>query len=153
MDIQMLTNKNGDMFYPNTEVDAIADFNDKLSAVLSSYNLQNRGKQVWAGAAYLSDTQIITPSITLDKCPIGWLVLYQPYDSVAGKTQSYDYNYGLIPKTHARDFSGVTLIHHLEVLAGEGYNKCLYVTNTTITGHRTNMIKYGHYVTTRVYAI
>ncbi|AIM25748.1 hypothetical protein MEPL4_4c00210 [Melissococcus plutonius] len=153
MDIQMLTNKNGDMFYPNTEVDAIADFSDKLNTVLSSYNLQNRGKQVWAGAAYLSDTQIITPSITLDKCPIGWLVLYQPYDSIAGKTQSYDFNYGLIPKTHARDFNGITLVHHLEVLDGTGYNKCLYVTNTTITGHRTNMIKYGHYVTTRVYAV
>ncbi|BBD15590.1 hypothetical protein [Melissococcus plutonius] len=153
MDTKLLTNKNGNTFYPKTNVNAVDGLDTKLDGLDSKFSNINRGNQVWAGAVYLSDTQIITPSITLDNCPIGWLVLYQPYDSIAGKTQSYDFNYGIIPKTHARDFNGITLVHHLEVLDGTGYNKCLYVTNKTIKGHRTNMIKYGHYVTTRVYAI
>ncbi|MGN3789940.1 UNVERIFIED_CONTAM: hypothetical protein QQF91_09060 [Melissococcus plutonius] len=161
MDTKLLINKSGDTFYPKTHVHAVDGLDTKLDGLDSKFNdtinesnILNRGKQVWAGCMYLSDEQTITPSITLDKCPIGWLVLYQPYDSIAGKTQSYDFNYGLIPKTHARDFNGITLVHHLEVLdGGGGYNKCLYVTNTTIKGHRTNMIKFSHYVTTRVYAI
>ncbi|MGK9310657.1 hypothetical protein QQG10_09130, partial [Melissococcus plutonius] len=79
MDTKLLTNKNGDTFYPKTHVNAVDGLEDKLNDTFTKYNIPNRGKQVWAGAAYLSDTQIITPSITLDKCPIGWLVLYQPY--------------------------------------------------------------------------
>ncbi|MGK9295834.1 hypothetical protein QQG09_09015, partial [Melissococcus plutonius] len=78
--------ENGTPKYLKTHVDAIDGLDTKLDGLDSKFsntinesNILNRGKQVWAGCVYLSDTQTITPSITLDECPTGWLVLYQPY--------------------------------------------------------------------------
>ncbi|MGK9479637.1 hypothetical protein, partial [Melissococcus plutonius] len=72
MDTKLLINKSGDTFYPKTHVNAVDGLDtkldgleDKFNDTINKYNIPNRGKQVWAGCAYLSDTQTITPSITL----------------------------------------------------------------------------------------
>ncbi len=115
--------------------------------------LSTVGKQVWSGAAFLHAEQTFTPSIPLSECLTGWLACYQPYDSKTGKAQPWDMNYVFIPKTHGRDFSGVAVVHHLETLNGSKYNKYIYVTNTTIRGHKNNNTASKEFVITKIYAI
>lgn len=93
------------------------------------------------------------PSIPLDKCLTGWVALYQPYDSNTGKAQPWDLNYMFIPKTHAIDYSGVAIVHHLETLNGAKFNKYIYVTNTEIKGHKNNGTAAKEYVITKLYSM
>lgn len=115
--------------------------------------LLNVGKKAWDGAAYLHETQSVKPSIPLDKCLTGWLALYQPYDSATGKAQPWDLNYKFIPKTHALDYSGLAVVHHLETLNGSRYNKYIYVSNTEIRGHKNNGTAAKDYVITKIYSV
>lgn len=115
--------------------------------------LLNVGKKVWSGAWYAGENQSITPSLPLDKCLSGWLFLYQPYDSSAGQARPWDMNYVFVPKTHAVEFGGYAVVHHLETLNGTAYNKYVYISNTQILGHKNNNTTAKSYVLTRVYAI
>lgn len=115
--------------------------------------LLNSGKQAWSGAWYGGEGQTITPSVPLSECLTGWMVTYQPYDSKTGKAQPWDMNYVFIPKTHGRDFPGVAVVHHLETLNGAKFNKYIYVTNTTIKGHKNNNTVAKYYVITKLYAM
>ncbi|CAC9761903.1 hypothetical protein IE044AEMC_02890 [Enterococcus faecalis] len=143
----------------NQEIAGVKNFSDGLQ--ISGKNLTdslmemllNVGKKIWEGAAYLNETQSVKPSIPLDKCFTGWVALYQPYDSNTGKTQPWDLNYMFIPKTHAVDYSGVAIVHHLETLNGAKFNKYIYVTNTEIKGHKNNGTAAKDYVITKLYSV
>lgn len=143
----------------NQEIAGVKNFSDGLQ--ISGKNLTdslmemllNVGKKIWEGAAYLNETQSVKPSIPLDKCFTGWVALYQPYDSNTGKAQPWDLNYMFIPKTHAVDYSGVAIVHHLETLNGTKFNKYIYVTNTEIKGHNNNGTAAKDYVITKLYSV
>lgn len=143
----------------NQEIAGVKNFSDGLQ--ISGKNLTdslmemllNVGKKIWEGAAYLNETQSVKPSIPLDKCFTGWVALYQPYDSNTGKAQPWDLNYMFIPKTHAVDYSGVAIVHHLETLNGAKFNKYIYVTNTEIKGHKNNGTEAKDYVITKLYSV
>lgn len=143
----------------NQEIAGVKNFSDGLQ--ISGKNLTdslmemllNVGKKIWEGAAYLNETQSVKPSIPLDKCFTGWVALYQPYDSNTGKAQPWDLNYMFIPKTHAVDYSGVAIVHHLETLNGAKFNKYIYVTNTEIKGHKNNGTAAKDYVITKLYSV
>lgn len=143
----------------NQEIAGVKNFSDGLQ--ISGKNLTdslmemllNVGKKIWEGAAYLNETQSVKPSIPLDKCFTGWVALYQPYDSNTGKAQPWDLNYMFIPKTHAVDYSGVAIVHHLETLNGAKFNKYIYVTNTEIKGHKNNGTAAKYYVITKLYSV
>ena len=143
----------------NQEIAGVKNFSDGLQ--ISGKNLTdslmemllNVGKKIWEGAAYLNETQSVKPSIPLDKCFTGWVALYQPYDSNTGKAQPWDLNYMFIPKTHAVDYSGVAIVHHLETLNGAKSNKYIYVTNTEIKGHNNNGTAAKDYVITKLYSV
>lgn len=115
--------------------------------------LQNIGEKIWSGAWYMGENQSINPSLPLDKCLSGWLFLYQPYDSSAGKGSPWDMNYVFVPKTHPIEFGGRAVVHHLETLNGSKYNKYIYISNTQILGHKNNNTVSKDFVLTRVYAI
>lgn len=143
----------------NQEIAGVKNFSDGLQ--ISGKNLTdslmemllNVGKKIWEGAAYLNETQSVKPSIPLDKCFTGWVALYQPYDSNTEKAQPWDLNYMFIPKTHAVDYSGVAIVHHLETLNGAKFNKYIYVTNTEIKGHKNNGTVAKDYVITKLYSV
>ncbi|MGC2982411.1 BppU family phage baseplate upper protein [Enterococcus faecalis] len=143
----------------NQEIAGVKNFSDGLQ--ISGKNLTdslmemllNVGKKIWEGEAYLNETQSVKPSIPLDKCFTGWVALYQPYDSNTGKAQPWDLNYMFIPKTHAVDYSGVAIVHHLETLNGAKFNKYIYVTNTEIKGHKNNGTAAKDYVITKLYSV
>lgn len=143
----------------NQEIAGVKNFSDGLQ--ISGKNLTdslmemllNVGEKIWEGAAYLNETQSVKPSIPLDKCFTGWVALYQPYDSNTGKAQPWDLNYMFIPKTHAVDYSGVAIVHHLETLNGAKFNKYIYVTNTEIKGHKNNGTAAKDYVITKLYSV
>lgn len=143
----------------NQEIAGVKNFSDGLQ--ISGKNLTdslmemllNVGKKIWEGAAYLNETQSVKPSIPLDKCFTGWVALYQPYDSNTEKAQPWDLNYMFIPKTHAVDYSGVAIVHHLETLNGAKFNKYIYVTNTEIKGHKNNGTAAKDYVITKLYSV
>uniref|UniRef100_UPI00359C1239 hypothetical protein n=1 Tax=Enterococcus faecalis TaxID=1351 RepID=UPI00359C1239 len=120
---------------------------------LSGTNVLNVGKKIWSGAWYMGENQSINPSLPLDKCLSGWLFLYQPYDSKAGKESPWDMNYVFVPKTHIVEFGGRAVVHHLETLNGTACNKYVYISNTQILGHKNNNTTAKSYVLTRVYAI
>ncbi|EMW5628075.1 TPA: hypothetical protein P5Y24_002754 [Enterococcus faecalis] len=132
--------------------DGIKVGNKSLDASLMD-RLLNVGKKVWSGAWYAGENQSITPSLPLDQCLSGWLFLYQPYDSSAGQARTWDMNYVFVPKTHAVEFGGYAVVHHLETLNGTAYNKYVYISNTQILGHKNNNTTAKSYVLTRVYAI
>lgn len=143
----------------NQEIAGVKNFSDGLQ--ISGKNLTdslmemllNVGKKIWEGTVYLNETQSVKPSIPLDKCLTGWVALYQPYDSNTGKAQPWDLNYMFIPKTHAIDYSGVAIVHHLETLNGAKFNKYIYVTNTEIKGHKNNGTAAKEYVITKLYSM
>ncbi|MDR4029846.1 MAG: BppU family phage baseplate upper protein [Enterococcus sp.] len=143
----------------NQEIAGVKNFSDGLQ--ISGKNLTdslmemllNVGKKIWEGAAYLNETQSVKPSIPLDKCFTGWVALYQPYDSNTEKAQPWDLNYMFIPKTHAVDYSGVAIVHHLETLNGAKFNKYIYVKNTEIKGHKNNGTAAKDYVITKLYSV
>lgn len=143
----------------NQEIAGVKNFSDGLQ--ISGKNLTdslmemllNVGKKIWEGTVYLNETQSVKPSIPLDKCFTGWVALYQPYDSNTGKAQPWDLNYMFIPKTHAVDYSGVAIVHHLETLNGAKFNKYIYVTNTEIKGHKNNGTAAKDYVITKLYSV
>ncbi|HHZ8250495.1 TPA: hypothetical protein ACWL7Y_002513 [Enterococcus faecalis] len=170
--------ENGVVKYMKTHADAIDGVEGKLvkavgnETILGTKNFQdglkvgnkaldtnmveqllNVGKQVWSGAAFLHAEQTLTPSIPLSECLTGWLMCYQPYDSETDKVQLWETNYGFIPKTHGKDLSGVAVVHNLKTLGGGVYNKYVYVTNTTIKGHKTNTDTSKYFVATKIYAI
>lgn len=125
----------------------------KLNNDMPITGLLNVEKKVWSGAWYAGEGQSITPSIPLSKCLTGWMVTYQPYDSKTGKAQPWDTNHVLIPKTHPIDFSGVAVVHHLETLNGAEYNKYIYITDTTIKGHKNNSTASKAYVMVQIRAM
>lgn len=119
----------------------------------------NTGKKIYPGNSWVTNTDRITPSLTMNKCAIGWLFLWQPYDTTGGKPYTWDYTYYLVPKAHANFNSGKGINMRLQG-AGKGGGaddtvyKYVYVSNDSITGTVNNGTGNGaKWVLTSVFSV
>ncbi|MGK4052037.1 phage tail spike protein [Parabacteroides distasonis] len=119
----------------------------------------NTGKKIYPGNSWVTNTDRITPSLTMDKCAIGWLFLWQPYDTTGGQPYTWDYTYYLVPKAHAIFNNGKGIIMRLQGAgSGGGANniiyKYVYVSNDSITGTANNGTGNGaRWVLTGVFSV
>lgn len=119
----------------------------------------NTGKKIYPGNSWVTNTDRIVPSLTMNKCAIGWLFLWQPYDTTGGKPYTWDYTYYLVPKAHANFNSGKGINMRLQG-AGKGGGaddtvyKYVYVSNDSITGTANNGTGNGaKWVLTSVFSV
>lgn len=119
----------------------------------------NTGKKIYPGNSWVTNTDRIVPSLTMNKCAIGWLFLWQPYDTTGGKPYTWDYTYYLVPKAHANFNNGKGINMRLQG-AGKGGGaddtvyKYVYVSNDSITGTANNGTGNGaRWVLTSVFSV
>lgn len=119
----------------------------------------NTGKKIYPGNSWVTNTDRIVPSLTMNKCAIGWLFLWQPYDTTGGKPYTWDYTYYLVPKAHANFNNGKGINMRLQG-AGKGGGaddtvyKYVYVSNNYITGTANNGTGNGaRWVLTSVFSV
>lgn len=119
----------------------------------------NTGKKIYPGNSWVTNTDRIVPSLTMNKCAIGWLFLWQPYDTTGGNPYTWDYTYYLVPKAHANFNSGKGINMRLQG-AGKGGGaddtvyKYVYVSNDSITGTANNGTGNGaKWVLTSVFSV
>ncbi|UQT00917.1 tail assembly [Enterococcus phage vB_OCPT_SDS2] len=119
----------------------------------------NTGKKIYPGNSWVTNTDRIVPSLTMNKCAIGWLFLWQPYDTTGGKPYTWDYTYYLVPKAHANFNNGKGINMRLQG-AGKGGGaddtvyKYVYVSNDSITGTVNNGTGNGaKWVLTSVFSV
>lgn len=119
----------------------------------------NTGKKIYPGNSWVTNTDRITPSLTMDKCAIGWLFLWQPYDTTGGQPYTWDYTYYLVPKAHAIFNGGKGINMRLQGAGtGGGANdivyKYVYVSNNSISGTVNNGTGNGaKWVLTSVFSV
>ncbi|QDB70490.1 minor structural protein [Enterococcus phage Entf1] len=119
----------------------------------------NTGKKIYPGNSWVTNTDRITPSLTMNKCAIGWLLLWQPYDTAGGQPYGWDYTYYLVPKAHANFNNGKGINMRLQGAGkGEGASdtvyKYVYVSNNSITGTANNGTGNGaKWVLTSVFSV
>lgn len=119
----------------------------------------NTGKKIYPGNSWVTNTDRITPSLTMDKCAIGWLFLWQPYDTTGGQPYTWDYTYYLVPKAHAIFNGGKGINMRLQGAgSGGGANdivyKYVYVSNNSISGTVNNGTGNGaKWVLTSVFSV
>lgn len=103
----------------------------------------NTGKKIYPGNSWVTNTDTITPTLEMNKCAIGWLFLWQPYDTTNGNPLNWDFTYYLVPKAHAAFNNGRGINMRLQGAGtGGGANdtvyKYVYVSNNTVTGTANN---------------
>lgn len=119
----------------------------------------NTGKKIYPGKSWVTNTDRIIPSLTMNKCAIGWLFLWQPYDTAGGQPYGWDYTYYLVPKAHANFNNGKGINMRLQGAGkGEGASdtvyKYVYVSNNSITGTAKNGTGNGaKWVLTSVFSV
>lgn len=119
----------------------------------------NTGKKIYPGNSWVTNSDRIVPSLAMNKCAIGWLFLWQPYDTTGGKPYTWDYTYYLVPKAHANFNNGKGINMRLQG-AGKGGGaddtvyKYVYVSNDSITGTANNGTGNGaRWVLTSVFSV
>ncbi|XBA11766.1 virion structural protein [Enterococcus phage EF_CW] len=119
----------------------------------------NTGKKIYPGNSWVTNTDRIIPSLTMDQCAIGWLFLWQPYDTTGGQPYTWDYTYYLVPKAHAIFNNGKGINMRLQGAgSGGGTNdivyKYVYVSNISISGTANNGTGNGaKWVLTSVFSV
>ncbi|WP_416144899.1 phage tail spike protein [Planococcus koreensis] len=110
---------------------------------------------LWSGVLYLHETHTITPSRKLSECPNGWILVWSRYTN--GAAQNSDWNTTYIPRrapnyssntTGANVSPSWTATHWCPLPAAAANDdaqppiahKAVYVTDSTIKGHRRNGI-------------
>lgn len=104
----------------------------------------NTGRKIYPGNSWVTNTDSIIPSLKMEECAIGWLFLWQPYDTTNGTPQPWEYNYYLVPKAHAKFNNGRGISMRLQSggASGGGVDdtvyKYVYVSNRSVTGRANN---------------
>ncbi|WP_425483985.1 phage tail spike protein [Lacticaseibacillus absianus] len=109
---------------------------DHIGSLDAGYleQLNGAGKLLWSGGYYMTGTQIITPSVPLNKCLNGWVLLWSYYNS--GAQADSDWNTTIINKNWAAAHSGTGIVTPLSTASGSvRTQKYLFVTNTTLKGY------------------
>lgn len=119
----------------------------------------NTGRKLYNGNSWVTNTDVIKPTLTMDEVAVGWLFMWQPYDTNAGVPNNWDYTYYLVPKAHAIFNNGKGINMRLQG-AGSGSGaadtvfKYVYVSTNTIKGTANNGKNNGaKWVLTAVYSV
>ena len=99
----------------------------------------NTGRKLYGGNSWVGENDIITPTLTMSEVAVGWLFLWQPYNTTSGTPSTWDYTYFLVPKAHANYNNGKGVVMRLQgASTGAGANdtifKYIYVSNSEIKG-------------------
>lgn len=119
----------------------------------------NTGKKIYPGNSWVTNNDKIEPSLRMSQCAIGWLFLWQPYDTTSGKPYTWDYTYYLVPKAHAIFNGGKGINMRLQGAGkGGGANdtvyKYVYVSDVSISGTENNGKENGaRWVLTSVFSV
>ncbi|WP_425483986.1 phage tail spike protein [Lacticaseibacillus absianus] len=96
--------------------------------------LNGAGKLLWSGGYYMTGTQIVTPSVPLNKCLNGWVILWSYYNN--GASSDSDWNTTIINKNWGAVHSGKGIVTPMSTATGSvRTQKYLFVTNTTLKGY------------------
>ncbi|AHB79796.1 minor tail protein [Enterococcus phage IME_EF3] len=103
----------------------------------------NTGRKLYGGNSWVGENDIITPTLSMSDVAVGWLFLWQPYNTTSGTPSTWDYTYFLVPKAHANYNNGKGIVMRLQgASTGAGANdtifKYIYVSNTEIKGRIEN---------------
>lgn len=103
----------------------------------------NTGRKLYGGNSWVGENDIITPTLTMSEVAVGWLFLWQPYNTTSGTPSAWDYTYFLVPKAHANYNNGKGVVMRLQgASTGDGANdtifKYVYVSNSEIKGRIQN---------------
>ncbi len=119
----------------------------------------NTGRKIYAGPSWVTNTDSITPTLSMDDVAVGWLFLWQPYDTTNGVPYTWDYTYYLVPKAHANYNNGKGINMRLQG-AGSGGGatdtvfKYVYVSKNTVSGTPNNGQNNGaKWVLTAIYSV
>ena len=119
----------------------------------------NTGRRLYGGNSWVTNTDVITPTLSMNEVAVGWLFMWQPYDINTGVPYAWDYTYYLVPKAHAIFNNGKGINMRLQG-AGTGSGatdtvfKYVYVSATTIRGTVNNGQNNGaKWVLTGVYSV
>ena len=103
----------------------------------------NTGRKLYGGNSWVGENDIIRPTLSMSDVAVGWLFLWQPYNTTTGTPSTWDYSYFLVPKAHANYNNGKGIVMRLQGASnGDGANdtifKYIYVSNSEIKGRIEN---------------
>lgn len=119
----------------------------------------NTGKKIYTGPSWVGESDVIKPTLTMGEVAVGWLFLWQPYNTSSGTPGTWDYTYYLVPKAHANFNNGKGIVMRLQgASTGDGANdtifKYVYVSNNEIKGRIQNREGNGaKWVLTAVFSV
>lgn len=119
----------------------------------------NTARRLYSGASWVGANDIITPTLTMDEVAIGWLFMWQPYNTSTSTPGTWDYTYYLVPKAHGTYNNGRGIVMRLQgASTGAGANdtifKYVYVSKTQIKGRAENAQDNGaKWVLTGVFSV
>lgn len=119
----------------------------------------NTGKKIYTGPSWVGESDVIKPTLTMGEVAVGWLFLWQPYNTSSGTAGTWDYTYYLVPKAHANFNNGKGIVMRLQgASTGGGANdtifKYVYVSNNEIKGRIQNREGNGaKWVLTAVFSV
>ncbi|QNL31344.1 tail assembly protein [Enterococcus phage vB_EFaS_TV54] len=119
----------------------------------------NTARRLYSGASWVGANDIITPTLTMDEVAIGWLFMWQPYNTSTSTPGTWDYTYYLVPKAHGVYNNGKGIVMRLQgASTGAGANdtifKYVYVSKTQIKGRAENAQDNGaKWVLTGVFSV
>lgn len=103
----------------------------------------NTARRLYSGASWVGANDTIIPTLTMDEVAIGWLFMWQPYNTSTSTPGTWDYTYYLVPKAHGTYNNGRGIVMRLQgASTGDGANdtifKYVYVSKTQIKGRAEN---------------
>jgi hypothetical protein len=115
--------------------------------------VNNCGKMLWSGTAFLNEKQTLRPSIAIDECLNGWMLEWQEYKN--GSAAGTDVLATPIYSRMVARLSGAGFNLPMATYGGASFNKYCYPTNTTLTGNAKNGTagsSAANYVLTAIFA-
>lgn len=133
--------ENGQKKFLKTHVQAI----DGLQGELAKYELKStlkEGIMAWEGGLMMSELNTVTPSVPLDQCKSGWILVWYKYENSV--LSSYPTR-TFIPKSGGGGYAPNTIAFPIGLMqvynSGATIVKIVKWTNTTITGHGANNLE------------
>lgn len=111
-----------------------------LDAINTEIAGLKENKTLWSGSYHMDDEQIINLSESISDQTTGIVLVFSQYDIAGNLELDQGFNYHFVPKIMVTLQSGKSSVFSMstsnETLSA---NKCLYISNTTITGHSNNI--------------
>lgn len=113
-----------------------ADETSTWDIIKGKFDIKTTQRMLWTGVAFVTDTQYITPTKSLEQCKIGWVLVWSEYWN--GNATNSAWQYTFIPKYHSQLITENEYVNVM--LWANGYNvrKILYVSDGFLRGHADN---------------